>query len=226
MVIISNTNVKNISEITFSKYLQLLPKVMSEQVIKYRVRDDRFNSLFGKIILKKTLEEYFAFENDVLERINVTKFGKPYINSKIEFNLSHSGSYVICAISDEGPIGIDIEKMNTIDYSDFKSIMTENEWEKLKTIKNQKHYFFDLWTKKESLIKANGKGLNIDLKSIDVEAKPAVISSENMESWFITEFELSENYKSCFASNTQCKPIYKEFSFIERDIDNSFFVKK
>ena len=49
----------------------------------------------------------------VKEELQMDKFGKPYfVNSKIHFNISHSGNFVVMAVSDWN-IGIDVQRLKT-----------------------------------------------------------------------------------------------------------------
>ena len=134
--------------------------------------------------------------NDIL----YTKYKKPYFeDNSIKFNISHSEKIVICALSDELDIGIDIEFKSNIKISDFKTQMTEKEWNKI-TISNDKtEAFFDYWTQKESVIKAHGNGLTIPLKSFEI----LDISTEiNGEIFFLKEIDIDANYK-CHISSTK-----------------------
>ena len=57
---------------------------------------------------------------------------------------------------DQVPVGIDIEKIKPVE-EDLKEFVS-NEEEKLYIHDDQS--FFEVWTNKESLVKANGKGIN------------------------------------------------------------------
>ena len=212
MLFISYTNVNNINEEKFNYYLKQLPKEFSENVLKFRFKNDRYNALFGKILLQESLKKNFNYTLDFAE-VKFTKYQKPYLSDRYSFNISHSGSFVVCGLTSENKIGIDIEKMIDIDYIDFKSVMTAHEWENLENSEDQKHYFFDLWTKKEAVIKANGKGLNIDLKSIEIFKDFANIDTEENENWYLKDFFISNGYKSCIASKKKSELMLESYDF-------------
>ena len=76
--------------------------------------------------------------------------GKPYFPERpdIHFSLSHSGEYVMCAVSDS-PVGADIQKNQKISEKMQKRVFTENELECASAL--------SLWCLKESFIKLKGK---------------------------------------------------------------------
>ena len=108
---------------------------------------------FLKKILKKYHIEYDIFYNENR---------KPYIkNNPIFFNISHSGEYIVCVVSDK-EIGVDIQKI-TIKDKVVDKICTENELKYPIT----PEYFTILWVKKESYVKKLGIGLSFGLQNVD-----------------------------------------------------------
>src|ERR1700749_3492577 len=80
----------------------------------YRLKD-RQASLLGKLLLYKLLEKMEGREKD-LSRLIYTTNGKPLLErTGVSFNISHSGDYVVCAMTDQQQIGVDIEKIEEVD---------------------------------------------------------------------------------------------------------------
>ena len=112
---------------------------------------------FLKKILKKVLKKYHI-EYDIFYNEN----RKPYIkNNPIFFNISHSGEYIVCVVSDK-EIGVDIQKI-TIKDKVVDRICTTNELKYPIT----PEYFTILWVKKESYVKKLGIGLSYGLQNVD-----------------------------------------------------------
>ena len=110
-----------------------------------------------KEILNKVLNKY-SIKSDII----YNEYGKPYLeNNELYFNLSNSGEYSVCAISDS-EIGIDIQKI-ILKNKIIDKICTDEE---KKLIKNEED-FTNLWVKKESYIKYLGIGLSYGLKNVD-----------------------------------------------------------
>lgn len=89
--------------------------------------------------------------------------GKPYFtNLSIHFNLSHSGDYVLCALSDR-EVGADIQQMNDIDYWKTAERFFQSEevakMRRLATMEEQKRFFYKLWARKEAYGKFTGEGV-------------------------------------------------------------------
>ncbi len=96
--------------------------------------------------------------------------GKPYLDGEQEFNISHSGDYVLCAV-DEKPLGIDIEKISRMREAVFARIASPLEKaaaEKLSE-SEKKEYYCSVWTKKESLLKLTGEGIRKELSTVCTE---------------------------------------------------------
>ncbi len=73
----------------------------------------------------------------------------------IDFNISHSNHFVVCAISTNCKIGIDIEQIKPTSLFDFKDRFSEEEWKIILTSDNTYFWFYYYWTAKEAAIKAD-----------------------------------------------------------------------
>ncbi len=89
--------------------------------------------------------------------------GKPYLTAlPLYFNLSHSGGYVACGISDE-EIGVDVQETGrTVSMRLADRYFTPKERERLAHIPDKEaycHFFSRLWAQKESYGKLTGRGV-------------------------------------------------------------------
>ena len=97
---------------------------------------------------------------DALPQMARTENGKPYFPDHPErhFNLSHSGSLALCALSD-APVGVDIElirpRRETLPAYVFKG----EDYERYLALGGDWDAFYTLWTEVESIIKYTGQGL-------------------------------------------------------------------
>lgn len=128
-------------------------------------RADACRSLLAEALLRYAFIEGTGTEIDVTG-LRIGEFGKPWLpESTRQFNLSHSGDWVVCALDSE-EIGIDVERHHTVQASIPERFFTaaEKAWlgNCLHTDPGQKR-FFDLWALKESYIKAIGLGLSCPL---------------------------------------------------------------
>ena len=96
--------------------------------------------------------------------IYYNEFKKPLLKD-IYFNISHSGDYV-ALVKDDKKIGLDIQEMNEKKLSLKDYAFTSEEIEYIN--KNELTNFYELWTKKESLLKTYGTGFTTTPKEIGV----------------------------------------------------------
>lgn len=175
-----------------------------DKIKRYRRWQDAQLSLLGRILLFRGIEEAGLFYPKDKE-MKYTKYNKPYFeDSLVQFNISHSGEIVVCALSDESEIGIDIEIATEIEIDDFKFQMTKKEWERVTMSSNKKNAFFDYWTQKEAVIKAHGQGLSIPLKSFEISADSTKI---NEEKFYLKEIKIDEMYKCHISLKTDINEI-------------------
>ena len=143
---------------------------------------------------------------------------KPYIKSTdktdLHYNISHSGDWILLAIANS-EIGADTEQVNPAYH--YHEVLQDNfSRDEINYIEQgiSAERFFMLWTRKEALTKATGKGLDEYLKLIPCLdgihlAESSVISSTN--DWLISSFELHEQYIASLAVNT----IIEEIRFFD-----------
>jgi 4'-phosphopantetheinyl transferase len=143
-------------------------------------------------MLVKGLQEFNNIKF-VDSEIKHTNYNRPYFPmSNINFNITHSGEIVACAISSENRIGVDIEKIKFIRVKDFRFQMTELEWKRITDSENQISAFYCYWTPKESVIKAIGGGLSIPLKSFEINENETSLCNQQ---WNLEELLIDTKYK-------------------------------
>jgi 4'-phosphopantetheinyl transferase len=127
-------------------------------------------SLLGELLVRSVLVQNFKIRNQDIV-FGWSKKGKPYLKNQpaIQFNTSHSKQWVVIAVSQK-PIGVDVEKIRPIKIDLAKRFFSDIEFDQFinKKGKARQAYFFDLWTLKESYLKALGKGLTKSLRSFSV----------------------------------------------------------
>jgi 4'-phosphopantetheinyl transferase len=167
---------KQLSIEAFTEKLNMLPDNQQQQIKKLRRWEDAHASLFGRLLLKQGLTDIGS--TATLDDMNCNDFGKPYFeNYPIRFNITHSGNFVACIISnDTSTIGIDAEVVKAVNTKDFKDLWSEEEWADIQS--NDIAVFFKYWTRKEAVVKAIGKGLNIPLNQISVSNGAAKVAGE------------------------------------------------
>ena len=124
--------------------LKSVNEVQKEKASRYKSEKDQMRSLLSSY-LKNLLSK---------EEILYKEKGKPYFENGPYFNISHSGKYVVMAVSNV-EVGIDIEENIQKDMSSLIRIFNDAE---AKVIKEYSDFYY-LWCAKESLIKCMGSSI-------------------------------------------------------------------
>ena len=200
MVYIFYTRIdKKLNNNTFNRYLKNLPFELQNRILKYRHWEDAQRTVLGKALLIDGLY-YLGFKNYFLKDVRLSEFNKPYFDNSIDFNISHSGEFVVCAISLAGSIGIDIEEIKPIVFTELQMFFSDNECNKIEQSHNSTISFYKYWTQKEAFLKAIGMGLHVPIN--EVEILDNKITWNNIE-WFLQEIKLDERYISYLSGKSQ-----------------------
>src|SRR3569833_1031623 len=147
--------------------LGLLSPGLQEVAMRKRRLIDRQLFIAGKVLIPEILKNLgvkgHSF-NDL--KYNIHK--RPYFDSGVDFNISHYGNLVICCGITHGMIGVDIEQIKTGNLDEYPDYFTSNEWEYIYGHTDKLEGFFNLWSRKEAVLKAIGTGFHTPLNSVDV----------------------------------------------------------
>lgn len=160
-----NTRGVKLSDLSdFYGYLSAERKV---KIRKFRFEKDKVLSCFSELLVRYAVAENTMIDfQDVSFKRALT--GKPFIeNNPLRYNLSHSGDYVICAIS-QREVGIDIEKRERIDL-EIAEHFHEKEFQDIMSQKDSLAVFYDYWCLKESYLKYTGMGLSVPLDAFQID---------------------------------------------------------
>jgi 4'-phosphopantetheinyl transferase len=177
-----------------------LPVSMVEKANKFRRWQDSQAYLLSKFLLVEGLRKY-GLTRAILNEIKYTQFGRPYLSLDIDFNISHSGKNIVCAITKYFKVGIDIEEIQRIDIDDFAGQFTEKELASIHGAVDKYAEFFKYWTMKEAVIKADGRGLSMPIKQILMDLRTDAPGGV----WHIYEIDIQAGYMSHLVINTVLK---------------------
>lgn len=174
-----------------------MPQQLQEEINRLQRWRDRQAKLLGKMLLIEVLKKYGLLRAD-LDRLSYTSFGRPFLNYGIDFNISHSGGCVICAATDGECVGVDIEKIRSVELNDVRDTMTADEWTAIHQSDAPHDTFFAYWTQKESIIKADGRGLSVPLDKIYIQGDIGILYDKQ---WFLRELSIAPGYKCHLAAS-------------------------
>lgn len=174
----------------WDRCLLALPRSDRARLGRYRRWQDRQAGLVGKLLLAEGLAGC-GHPPEHLRNLVWDAAGRPFLDIGLDFNISHSGSYVVCALTPEGRVGIDIEQIRPIDVTDFEAYMTRGQWEEMMAAENRLETFFKLWTQKEAVAKADGRGIALPLNEIAVEQGQACLAGVT---WEVNQLRIADGY--------------------------------
>ena len=104
-----------------------------------------------------------------LPALDRTPKGKPFFHSmpQCHFNLSHSGPYALCALSD-GEVGADVEVIRPRRSFLPQKVLSGIEFAWFRDQGSRWEDFYTLWTLKEARVKYTGTGLTLPPRDIAV----------------------------------------------------------
>ena len=186
-----------LSEGALNNCLSTLPAFLGEKILRYRRWEDRQAVLVGKLLLREVLAKR-GYAPDCLERLRFDSYGRPHLEENVDFNISHSGEFVLCAVASGGRVGVDVERVRDLDISQFHKYFSAESWQEITASENRPQSFFDHWTMRESVIKADGRGLSIPLKKLHVEEGAVALDGKN---WFLKKLDLAPGYSCHLATD-------------------------
>lgn len=160
-----------LTDAEYQKGMRMISCEKAERLNRFHFEKDRLRSLYGEIMLRGCVRKLFGC-TDAEMAISYSSYGKPYFANlpQVHFNLSHSGSYVLCGIS-HAEIGVDIELIGTHHLDIAKRYFTAEEYEQIiaQPPSEQPQAFYRYWCLKESYIKYKGLGMYLSLDAFQFQ---------------------------------------------------------
>lgn len=149
----------------------------------------RHRSLAGRLMMR-----YIAslLELDPMHHVVRSVTGRPELLQKgMDIGVSHAGNMVVCAFVHGARIGVDIECIRDRPVQHVRTYFTASERRFLEEHEDSNQAFFQIWTRKEAVIKADGRGLGIALDSFDCTGNQCII---DRTCWHLQEVDLAQGY--------------------------------
>ncbi len=183
---------------------------------RYHFERDQKRFIIGRGMLRTILGAYLSLAPEKVP-IQYTDKGKPFLGKgsnpkELRFNLSHSKDLALLAVSQNKPVGVDIEWLRSVkDLIDLaKRNFSPNEVEALQSLPEDQRTegFFNCWTRKEAYLKAIGLGLTHPLEKVEVSlipGKPAELLATGSEDgrandWLLHALTPAPGYKAAVAA--------------------------
>jgi len=212
----------DINSIHMDSLLSLLPEYEQRMVQQRLNFDTRYRTLVARVLLRLQLSKVLGTKwREIV--LHIDERGKPYLQHKelLHFNLSHSGSWIVAAIGKK-KVGIDIEHLKTIAIEKYCSFLQINERNYILDGNGDERLrrFFEVWTLKESYIKATGMGFYEPLSSYSViqpvgNGGLTVQAAIKNELFWFKQYVLDDRYPLAICSKSSCFPNQIEIMDLE-----------
>lgn len=140
-----------LDEERYQEYYRTVPTFRQEKADRIRFAEDKALSIGAWVLYEKMQKEYG-------------------LSVDAPFNLSHSGSCVLCSVEDSGDktikVGCDLEKIKEERLAVAKHFFCEEEY---KYVSENKGSFYRFWVLKESFMKATRLGMKLGLKEFEIQ---------------------------------------------------------
>lgn len=157
MIEVFTVDLREINDVDFTKFC----KERNEKISRKKTPHAKLQSIGAEMALIKAVTHFYP-DAKLPISYNRNENGKPYLTDyPLCISISHSGDYAVCAVSDT-EVGIDIQQIRKANFRIAKRYFTSEECE---YIGNDELRFFELWSKKESYLKAIGTGITVPLNS-------------------------------------------------------------
>jgi 4'-phosphopantetheinyl transferase len=155
-----------------------LDGVERDRLRRFHFDRDRVRFAIAHATTRRILGSYLNRRPQDLA-LGANAFGKPALareehRSSLHFNLSHSRSLAMLALSAETEVGIDVEDIRPMEPEVAEDHFSASELKALSSLQEDAWLkaFYLCWTRKEAIVKAEGVGLSLALDCFDVSVNP------------------------------------------------------
>ncbi|NJB85993.1 4'-phosphopantetheinyl transferase [Lewinella marina] len=205
-------NEERLSEKEYERLCRSLPPEMRDDLRRYRRWQDRQAGLLGKLLMNYTVREVMGEPPDQSTLVT-DAYRRPFLAGRpdLDFNISHTAGLVVCAAAaGMGRLGVDVERVGEIQLAEFRRVFTEEEYALLSGLPDATATFFRLWTRKEAVMKADGRGFSLDPAGID--CLPDRIGVDG-NCYAVRELDLGAGYAAHLAASDVDEVVVGEVRF-------------
>ncbi len=178
------------------KLAALLDESETARAKRFAFDDDRRAYVAAHALLRARLSERSKYISPAEWRFEATAHGKPFLHAPragVGVSLSHTRAMAAVAIASGREIGVDVESFLTHRdtlkvaerfFAPEETALVRAESDPIV----QNEIFFAIWTLKEAVLKADGRGLARGLDSVVVNLSPLAVSSGCGESYGVAQW--------------------------------------
>jgi 4'-phosphopantetheinyl transferase len=128
---------------------------------------------------------------------------RPTIDLPVDFSVSHCDGRVLCALSTDGPVGVDVEAVGHLQAKDFPLYLSaaERDW-----AGQSARHFYSVWTRKEAVVKAAGTAGLAAVRGVDTLAG-AQRAAFDGQTWHTAEVPVGRGHVAHLALRDRHAPV-------------------
>jgi 4'-phosphopantetheinyl transferase len=190
---------------------QHLDAAEQQRAARFRLEADRARFVIARSSLRQMLAQRVGVTSHEIE-FSENGYGKPLLRHAcvgLHFNTSHSGDWVMHAIDNVAPVGIDVEVVRTelADIDQFERVLAPEESSLLIGVpaRGRARAFAKVWVRKEAYVKALGEGVSRPLQDIsiavDAKGRPHLLYDRSacgsLARWQFEDIEVDAEHVAC-----------------------------
>lgn len=193
-----------------------------ERARRFHFDNDRNRYVTARLSLRKILAGYLDISPGDI-RFSYNQYGKPMLDrhkhgKAVRFNVSHSASVALIAVTRDREIGIDVEHVNNklATMEAAASFFSPDEISVLNglPVELKTAAFFSGWTRKEACLKAMGMGLSYPAQQLTVSMIPVgteesmtIDNLSKVRGWSLFTLAYDQDYTAALAVEGTIKKI-------------------
>lgn len=182
--ILDKNNVKNYSNFVVGN------DYFADRVNSFRFESDKAKRVVAYLLLKQAMI-YSGTPLSLMDNIQTTVYRKPYIKNWHNFNFSYSHNCVVLLQGNMDSIGVDIEYIKDIDVIPLLWMLHIQERNFVLRSKNKKRAFYEIWTRKEAVLKASETGITNEIGMLNcINNKVPYLN----DVWTLKKIQITNNY--------------------------------
>ena len=195
-----------------SRLLQSIPEADRLRVGRYRRWLDMQMSVMGLLMIGRVMQPGPGESVEaVLSQVTRSSVGRPSLPFGPDFNIAHSGGIVMLAVPTRASgvrVGIDIELISDA-WADLLDVaLTRTERATLLATEKPEEEFFRMWTYKEAVVKADGRGLAVPLNRLS-SLNASILLDGTL--WSVKRLETPPEYAAHLATSRDAAICVKTF---------------
>ena len=206
VLVLALQNEQPLAERDWQCLLQRLPAHVQQQARQFRRWEDRQAAVFGKHLLMEGLIR-LGYPPNLIHALQWDAYKRPFLMRELDFNISHTPGLVVCALQRGGRLGIDVEARRAVKTEVYRRVFTSQEYGLISGSPDPIACFYGFWTRKEAVMKADGRGFYLSPHLFEAITDEVEISGTR---WHLKHVPLPGDFV-CHLALAQEAPISVQF---------------